>query len=100
MRSAVALFVSRLPSHLSVAAGVDPEGSLPYFMDIRVSAAGVTRGRERISFASEDQMLEALLTLEKKLGLPALPKKDPAKRGFADLERELAILGATASIAS
>lgn len=102
LRSAVALFVSRLPGHFSLAAGVDPEaGANPYFVELRVSASGLTRGRERIAFESEAQVLEALVALEHKLGLPpVLPKKEATARGFSDLERELAILGTTASIAA
>jgi hypothetical protein len=97
LRSAVAGLASELPPHLSIAAGVDPEGASPYFVELRAASAGVNRARQRIVFTNEQQVFEALQGFKKLL--PGT-EKGTARRGFPDLDKELAVLGTTASIAS
>ncbi len=101
LRTAIGQFVARLPAHVSMGAGMEPENEQqPYFLELRLTSSGFTRARERITFESEEQMLTALLALEKQLGLPPVVVAAPRPTGFSDLHLELSVLGTTASIAS
>jgi len=97
LRLAITSVVSRLPECMSLAVGIDNENESPepYFMVIRLTVAGTLRQREHITFSSEQQVLEALLAVQQKLGLTAAAK--PAPKRFADLDHELANMSMTAS---
>jgi hypothetical protein len=103
LRTAVAATVARLPSNVSLAVGVDVEDNPdnPYFMEIRLSSSGLTQMRERIVFESEAQVMQALAGLHNQLALaPAKAALAAPRKGFVDLDRELAVLGTTAGLAS
>ena len=98
LRTAITSIVSRLPSCVSVAVGVDNESESPepYFMVVRLTAAGTLCKREHITFQNEQQVFEALMALQQTLGLPAVTAK-PAPKKFADLDNELANMSMTAA---
>lgn len=98
LRTAITAIVSRLPSCMSVAVGVDneTESREPYFMVVRLTAAGTLCRREHITFESEQQVFGALLALQQTLGLSTAPTK-PVPKKFADLDNELANMSMTAA---
>lgn len=101
LRITIGQFAARLPSHLSMGAGVEPDQAKPYFVELRITSGGFTRNRHRMRFDSEQDVQAALLDMEAELGLPPVPSSDlPERKGFSDLALELAALGTTASIAS
>jgi hypothetical protein len=98
LKASVAGLVSILPRHISMAVGVEQDSAMPYFMDIRVSTAGLTRAREKVVFETEEQVIVAIEVLYRRLGLTPNNVASLARPGFTDLSREIARMGATTSI--